>query len=298
MRSYRPAPRLLLWCIIALSIPSTACISVWQEEEGVPLDAPVALHPAADSLRGAPLDSVLVRTNDTVAEVPLDTRLVRRVALKARPAVVSIYTQTQTPIRVRLFPLTPSFRIRLRGTALGSGFFVHRSGYLMTNNHVVRGSESIRVLLSDGSDFPATLIARDPVYDLALLRVLDDGKEFEVLPMGNSAEIGVGDMVIAIGNPLGLGHTVTAGIISQTGRNLTGISKEDAKAVDFIQTDTAINPGSSGGPLITLRGAWVGVNTAGIVQAQNIGFAVPSDHALEFLEEVLAGKGVQTRSTE
>jgi S1-C subfamily serine protease len=105
-------------------------------------------------------------------------------------------------------------------------------------------------------------------------------------------------MVIAVGNPLGLGHTVTAGIISQTGRNLSGVSKEEAKAVDFIQTDTAINPGSSGGPLITLRGAWVGVNTAGIVQAQNIGFAVPSDHAVEFLEEVLAGKGVPTVTTD
>ena len=156
MRSCRPAARLFLGCVIALSIPSTGCISVWQEEEGIALDAPVALHPAARSLRGASLDSVLVRTSDTVAEVPLDTRLVRRVALEAKSAVVSVYTQTQTPVRVRLFPLTPSFRIRLRGTGLGSGFFVHRSGYLITNNHVVRGSESIRVLLSDGSDFPAT----------------------------------------------------------------------------------------------------------------------------------------------
>jgi S1-C subfamily serine protease len=290
--------RLLLWAVVLLALTSGGCISVWQEEEGIPLDAPVALHPPARALRGASLDSILVETKDTVAQEPLDTRLIRRLALKAKPGVVSIYTQTQTPIRVRLFPLTPSFRVRIRGLALGSGFFIHPSGYVLTNNHVVRGSESVRVLLSDGKDFGATIIARDPVYDLALLKVKGPSEGFPVLPRGDSDDVGVGDMVIAIGNPLGLGHTVTAGIISQTGRNLSGVSKEEAKAVDFIQTDTAINPGSSGGPLITLRGAWVGVNTAGIVQAQNIGFAVPSDHAVEFLEEVLAGKGVPTVTTD
>ena len=98
--------------------------------------------------------------------------------------------------------------------------------------------------------------------------------------------------MVAVGNPLGLGHTVTAGIISQTGRNLSGVSRVEGRRVDFVQTDTAINPGSSGGPLVTLQSAWVGVNTAGIVEAQNIGFAVPSGQVREFLDKVLAGDGV------
>jgi serine protease Do len=103
--------------------------------------------------------------------------------------------------------------------------------------------------------------------------------------------VGVGDLVIAVGNPLGLGHTVTSGIISQTGRNLSGVLDEEARQIRFIQTDTAINPGSSGGPLITLTCAWVGVNTAGATEAQGIGFAVPSSQVREFLDQVRAGKG-------
>jgi serine protease DegS len=110
--------------------------------------------------------------------------------------------------------------------------------------------------------------------------------------MGDSDAIAVGDMTIAVGNPLGLGHTVTFGIVSQTGRNLSGVSDEEGRPIQFIQTDTAINPGSSGGPLITLTGAWVGVNTAGAIGAEGIGFAVPSAQVLEFLDEVLAGKGM------
>ena len=109
--------------------------------------------------------------------------------------------------------------------------------------------------------------------------------------MGDSAAIGVGDLVIAVGNPLGLGHTVTLGIISQTGRNLSRVAVVDGRRIDYIQTDTAINPGSSGGPLITMNGAWVGVNTAGVTTAQGINFAVPSSQVLEFIEEVLKASG-------
>ena len=103
----------------------------------------------------------------------------------------------------------------------------------------------------------------------------------------------MGDFALALGNPLGLGHTVTFGIISQTGRAITGASGAGRK-FDFIQTDAAINPGSSGGPLITLSGAWIGVNTAGATGAQNIGFAVPSERVLDFLTRVLEGNGKRT----
>ena len=215
-------------------------------------------------------------------------------AEKVKQAVVSIYTKTQTPYRVKLLPIPfigRGFPVSLPGIALGSGFFIHSSGYLLTNEHVIHNAEQIRILMYNGVEFSVTVVARDPVFDLALLKVRGSKFEFPVLPMGDSNAIGVGDLVIAVGNPLGLGHTVTSGIISQTGRNLMGVSSEEARNVQFLQTDTAINPGSSGGPLITHTGAWIGVNTAGVVEAQGIGFAVPSSAVLEFLEDVLAGKG-------
>jgi S1-C subfamily serine protease len=147
------------------------------------------------------------------------------------------------------------------------------------------------VLTRDGASYNVIVMARDPVFDLALLKIQGSNRELPVLPMGDSEAVGVGDMVIAVGNPLGLGHTVTSGIISQTNRDLSGVSDKDARRIKYIQTDTAINPGSSGGPLITLAGAWIGVNTAGAVDAQGIGFAVPSSQVREFLDEIRAGKG-------
>jgi serine protease Do len=141
-------------------------------------------------------------------------------------------------------------------------------------------------------DFRATVLARDPAYDLALLKAEAPPRlRFAALPMGDSDAVSTGDMVIAVGNPLGLGHTVTAGIISQMYRNLGGESDDEARHADLIQTDTAINPGSSGGPLITLTGAWIGINTAGATRAQGIGFAVPSNQAFEFLSAIRAGQG-------
>lgn len=182
--------------------------------------------------------------------------------------------------------------MRVPGIGLGSGFFIHPSGYILTNNHVIEHAEQIRILTSKGTDYGATVVGRDPAYDLALLKAdAPPNREFRVLPMGDSDAVGAGDMVIAVGNPLGLGQTVTGGIISQTHRSLTGAPTVDNRHIEFIQTDTAINPGSSGGPLITLTGAWVGVNTAGITEAQGIGFAVPSRQVQEFLDEVRTGKG-------
>jgi serine protease Do len=116
--------------------------------------------------------------------------------------------------------------------------------------------------------------------------------------MGASDEIGVGDHVVAIGNPLGLGHSVTKGVVSQTGRNLFGKFDHEDRPTDFIQMDVAINPGSSGGPLLTLAGAWVGVNTATISQAEGISFAVPSRQVEDFLRSVLAGDGAVRGATE
>jgi serine protease Do len=156
---------------------------------------------------------------------------------------------------------------------------------------VIQQAEEIMVLTRDGTNYKVVVLARDPVFDLALLKIQNSNQSFPVLPMGDSEAIGVGDMVIAIGNPLGLGHTVTSGVISQTNRDLSGILDGDARRIKYIQTDTAINPGSSGGPLITLTGACIGVNTAAAVNSQGIGFAVPSSQVREFLDDIRAGKG-------
>ncbi len=280
-------------CALVLAASLNAgCVTL--EDGEAPPDAPILLRPEARKLLGAKMADVVVETRETVANMPLHTQLIRQVAQESKQAVVSIYAQTKTPYRVSLLPIRipgTSFRVRVPGIGLGSGFFVHPSGYVLTNNHVIQDAEQIRVLTRDGTDFGVSVLARDPVYDLALLRIVGSGRRFPVLPMGDSDAAAVGDFVIAVGNPLGLGHTVTAGIISQTERNLSGVADEEARHIRFIQTDTAINPGSSGGPLITLTGAWVGVNTAGIVEAQGIGFAVPSSQVREFIHEILAGEG-------
>jgi S1-C subfamily serine protease len=256
--------------------------------------APVVLKGSGNIVIGSKREDVLVIAASTIPAKTLNTNLIRDVAAETQDAIVSIYTKTKTPVRRRLLPLNLPFggiKVNLPGQALGSGFFIHESGLVITNAHVIRDAERIRCLTADGADYEMTVLAFDPVYDLALLKVQDTNRTFQPLPMGNSDEVRPGDMVIAVGNPLGLGHTVTAGIISQTGRHLSGVEQEGGRRIDYIQTDTAINPGSSGGPLITLAGAWVGVNTAGIVEAQNIGFSVPSTQVQEFIDNVLAGRG-------
>jgi serine protease Do len=268
------------------------CVS--QEERWIPVDSPVLLRPEARGLGGVRQEHLVVEATETVADMPLHTELIRQVAQKSKQAVVSVYVKTETPVRVKLLPFSPfkGLKMRVPGIGLGSGFFIHPSGYILTNNHVIEHADQIRVLMRDGTDYAVMVLARDPAYDLALMKIKDaKHDEFPVLAMGDSNEVVVGDLVIGVGNPLGLGHTVTSGIISQTGRNLSGVLAAKGRHVEFIQTDTAINPGSSGGPLVTLTGAWVGINTAGIVEAQNIGFAVPSTQVREFLDQVRAGKG-------
>ena len=290
LREARSAKTALVAALVGLA--SAACVTL--EQPGPVSDEPVYLRPAARELVGKPRSAVVVQAKKTATSAPIDAQTVRRLAKASGPAVVSLYVRTSTPVRVRLLPLPflPGMRVRLPGIGLGSGFFIHPDGYVLTNNHVIQNASEVRALMGDETELELDVIARDPVYDLALLKVVDAKQRFEVLPMGDAKAIAVGDMVIAVGNPLGLGHTVTRGIISQTGRNLQGVA-EDERGVEFLQTDTAINPGSSGGPLISFSGAWIGVNTAGVVQAQSIGFAVPSSQVLEFLDDVRQGEGVQ-----
>ena len=170
--------------------------------------------------------------------------------------------------------------------SLGSGFVISPDGYIVTNNHVVEGVDEIKVHFSDGKVRDAKIVGRDPKTDLALIQVAD-AKDLPALPLGDSDAILPGDFVVAIGNPFGLDHTVTLGIVSAKGREL-GQGPYD----DYIQTDAAINPGNSGGPLLDLSGAVIGINSAINPQANTIGFAVPINLAKEILPQLKANGAV------
>jgi len=172
--------------------------------------------------------------------------------------------------------------------SLGSGFIIDHDGYIVTNNHVVEGADKIRVILKDEREFDAEVKGRDPNTDLALIKIKSDGN-LPVIQFGNSDDVKVGEWVMAIGNPFGLEHTVTVGIISAKGR-VIGSGPYD----DFIQTDASINPGNSGGPLINMDGKVVGINTAIIAGGQGIGFAIPVNMAKGIIEQ-LQTKGEVTR---
>ncbi len=176
---------------------------------------------------------------------------------------------------------------RRRRPGQGSGFIVSADGYIVTNYHVIEDAADIKVTLTTRQQFDAKLIGGDAKTDLALLKI--EAKEtLPTVPAGNSDNLEVGEWVMAIGNPFGLGHTVTTGIVSAKGRAIGGPYD------DFIQTDASINPGNSGGPLFNMRGEVIGINTAIVPQGQGIGFAIPSNMALNILKQ-LGGEGKVTR---
>ncbi|TVP42485.1 MAG: Do family serine endopeptidase [Halomonas sp.] len=169
-------------------------------------------------------------------------------------------------------------------SSLGSGVIVSDDGYVLTNHHVINGADEIQVALRDGRETLAEVVGTDPESDLAVLRIsLDD---LPVIELTDSADVAVGDVALAIGNPFGVGQTVTMGIISATGRNHLGLNAYE----DFIQTDAAINPGNSGGALVNPEGALVGINTAIFSRSggsQGIGFAIPANLAHSILDELV-----------
>ncbi|MBN1382006.1 MAG: DegQ family serine endoprotease [Deltaproteobacteria bacterium] len=172
--------------------------------------------------------------------------------------------------------------------SLGSGFIISNDGYIFTNNHVVEKADEIQVTLSDGKQYDAEVKGQDANTDIALIKIKPD-KDLPVAKLGDSGKLRVGDWVFAIGNPFGLEHTVTAGIVSAKGR-VIGSGPYD----DFIQTDASINPGNSGGPLFNLDGEVIGINTAIVAQGQGIGFAIPVNIAKNILDD-LKTKGTVTR---
>ena len=199
------------------------------------------------------------------------SQAVVRVAETVSPAVVNITVSKQMGRQMRrgygYYPF--------EAQGAGSGFVIASDGFILTNNHVVSGSSKIKITTADGTDYPATLVGQDPDTDLAVVRVQASG--MSQVTLGDSEKLRVGQMVIAIGNPNGLQNTVTAGVVSATGRTLN--SQNGRLIENIIQTDAALNPGNSGGPLVNSHGQVVGVNTAIIAMAQGICFAVPVNTA-------------------
>ena len=212
---------------------------------------------------------------------------------KAGPAVVKIDTYSVQNV-VDPFFNDPFFRQFFGGPfgfqqapqeqhGLGSGFIISEDGYILTNEHVIDGASRITVTIQGfSSPLPAQVVGADYDLDLAVLKV-DAGKALPVLALGDSDKIRVGNWVIAIGNPFGLDHTVTVGVISAKGRP---VQVENRSYKNLLQTDASINPGNSGGPLLNLAGEVVGINTA-VAQAQGIGFAIPANTVKEVLDELI-----------
>ena len=217
---------------------------------------------------------------------------------RATPTVVNIFTSKE--VRAQRHPLLndPIFRRFFgdqlpdeaqRASSLGSGVIVSTSGYVLTNHHVVEAADEIEVALPDGKKLLAKLVGNDPETDLAVLRV--DSENLPAISFGSSETLRVGDVVLAIGNPFGVGQTVTSGIVSALGRTGLGINTFE----NFIQTDAAINPGNSGGALIDASGSLVGINTAIFSRSggsMGIGFAIPVSTAKMVLDQIVKSGSV------
>ncbi|CAL95953.1 Do family serine endopeptidase [Azoarcus olearius] len=217
-------------------------------------------------------------------------------AQRSLPSVVHVYTSKE--VRSQRHPLLddPLFRHffgerpdggNQRTSGLGSGVIVSPDGFVLTNNHVIEAADEIEVALNDGRKFPAKLVGRDPETDLAVLKLKTDAQLPAITFAGGSDSLQVGDVVLAIGNPFGVGQTVTMGIVSALGRTHLGINTFE----NYIQTDAAINPGNSGGALVDTHGNLVGINTAIYSRSGGslgIGFAIPVSLARSVLEQIVA----------
>lgn len=260
--------------------PSRASLSEWFLPESQILTQQVSAAPEAVSIERAGDSNFIASAVDLVGPsvVRIDA---------ARTVVQQFPSVFNDPFFRQFFgdtgiPDEPRTRVE-EGT--GSGFIIDAQGVILTNAHVIEGADRVLVTLRDGREFPGEVVGEDPLTDIAVIRV--EASDLPAVTLGNSEQLRPGEWAIAIGNPLGLDNTVTAGIISATGRSSAQIRVPD-KRVSFIQTDAAINPGNSGGPLLNERGEVIGVNTAIIGGAQGLGFAIPINTAQEIAQELIA----------
>jgi serine protease Do len=233
---------------------------------------------------------LLGKLSDALAEV----------AEVARPSVVNISTTSTVSVEESPFgdmfndPLFrhffgdqfghPGQKRKYKSSALGSGVIVSSDGYILTNNHVVKGADEIKVILYDKREFKGKVVGTDPRTDLAVVKI--DAKDLPTIKIGDSGKLKTGDIVLAIGNPFGLNQTITMGIVSAVGRSNIGLADFE----DFIQTDAPINPGNSGGALVNSNGELVGINTAIYSTSggyMGIGFSIPSDMAKSVMDSII-----------
>ncbi len=238
-----------------------------------------------------------------VTSIPEDTNVIADIVEKVTPAIVNIDTLKMATYSSPFAPFLndPFFRKFFEGMipeerqvpvkGLGTGFVFRSDGYILTNAHVVSGADEIKVTFLDGREFEGKVVGSDTLTDIAVVKI--DAQGLPTIPLGDSDTARVGEWVVAIGNPYGLSHTVTVGVLSAKGRPIAaGDSGQEYE--NFLQTDAAINPGNSGGPLISLNGEAIGINTAILPYAQGIGFAIPINMAKSILDELITeGKVVR-----
>jgi serine protease Do len=261
--------------------------------------------------KASAMEPAAAESTAALAHLPADLSFSRRNAItvaaeRVGPAVVTV-SVTQVRV-VRAGPYLafrdevfeefyrryfPQREYRQEFHSMGSGFIVSDDGYILTNDHVVRGAAELKVTLKDGREYPATLVGGDPTYDLAVLKV--EGSDLPVAPLGGSEDLIIGEWAIAIGNPFGYllentEPTVTAGVISATKRDIRQSEGQTGVYKEMIQTDAAINPGNSGGPLVNALGQVIGVNTFIFSRSGGsvgVGFAIPIDTAKRAMDEIL-----------
>lgn len=251
-------------------------------------------------LNNAPARSTVVTVTEAASEptandAPAPSSYAQAAA-RSMPAVVHVFTRSlvdapahplfDEPLFRHFFGLPPSSGAPQRETSgLGSGVIVSSDGFVLTNNHVIEGADSIQVAFHDGRKLPASLVGRDPESDLAVLRIEGAG-ELPAITFAHDEQLAIGDVVLAIGNPFGVGQTVTMGIVSALGRSHLGINTFE----DYIQTDAAINPGNSGGALVDSAGNLIGINTAIYSRtggSLGIGFAIPARLARNVFDQIV-----------
>ncbi|MCS7242448.1 DegQ family serine endoprotease [Candidatus Caldatribacterium sp.] len=232
-----------------------------------------------------------------VSAIPESQDVVADIVERVSPAVVNIDTLRITVFRSPLAPFfndpffrrffgdIPELERQVPQRGIGTGFVFRSDGYILTNEHVIRGANEIKVTFIDGKEYKGKVVGADPMTDIAVVKI--DATNLPTIPLGDSDKARVGEFVIAIGNPYGLSHTVTVGVLSAKGRPISA-GDSGREYENFLQTDAAINPGNSGGPLLNLRGEVIGINTAILPYAQGIGFAVPINMVKSILDQLLA----------
>jgi Do/DeqQ family serine protease len=284
--------------LIVIGVAAIAALALWALPSAGQAPAPKPVLGTSQPLKLAPPPARNEAQPSSMDQVHLTfAPLVKRVA----PAVVNVYARSVTQVQVnpffndpffsQFFGATPEMRQRVQ-QSLGSGVIVRADGLILTNNHVVTGGTDIVVALNDKREFKAKVLLADPRTDLAVLKIDTKGERLPTVPFGDSDQVQVGDLVLAIGDPFGVGQTVTMGIVS-------ALARSQGSANDyqfFIQTDAAINPGNSGGALVTTDGKLAGINTAIYSRSGGnigIGFAIPSNLARRVVEGVEGGGGVK-----